>query len=72
MNCSKDLKWKKVGNKQYEAVSKNKKYDFVYDGRDPKVLLVFNNKIKDKDKAFIDSVEVDNYKEAQCEAAGWV
>jgi len=63
------LTWKKLGNRQWESVSKDKKYDFVIDGRDGmNVLIVFNNKIKDKEKAFIENFELDSIDEAKKEA----
>lgn len=62
------LKWKKVGNKQIESVSKNKKYDFVIDSRQGVILSIFKHNVKEPNKAFIDSIEFDSIKEAQKEA----
>ena len=68
----KQLKWKKIGNKQLESVSLNKRYDFVIDARTkPIALLIFNNKEKNKNKSFIDSIEVISIRQGKKEAEGW-
>lgn len=67
----KKLKWKRIGNRQQEAVSLNKKYDFVIDSRSGVILIVFNHKIKDKNKAYIDSTPYRTVRDAKSDAEGW-
>ena len=65
------LKWKQLGNRQQEAVSLNRKYDFVIDARNEIILLIFNHRIKDKNKAYIDSMEYDTIRDAKEDAENW-
>jgi len=65
------LKWKNVGKKQWESISIDKEYDFVIDGRTGIVLIIFNNKIKDHNKAYIDSIQVNSIEEAKKEAENY-
>ena len=57
----KQLKWKKIGNKQLESVSLNKRYDFVIDARTKPIALLI----------FIDSIEVISIRQGKKEAEGW-
>jgi len=64
-------KWERVGNCwQY----KKGKYDFVIEhprGQDY-ILSIFKAKIKDPDKAFVDSIESPTLESAMDEAEEWV
>ena len=65
------LKWKRIGSRQQEAISLNKKYDFVIDSRSGVILIIFNHKIKDKNKAYIDSIGYPTVGDAKQDAEGW-
>ena len=59
------LKWKFLGDKQYQAISLNKKYDFVVDGRKPQALIVFDNSIENNDQSLVEIVNVSSIKDAK-------
>lgn len=71
----KALEWEKIKSKSgtsYHAVSLDEKYDFCIDvDNKPQALIVFNNKIDDMEKAFIEAIEVKSIKEAKQEAENY-